>query len=144
MERVMNRKYSAFLITVCLLFVFFLLAGCEGASRLDKESRDKLDKKIQEWNTEGNYPTVEPDKKLVGALKEWHFKYAKLFIVLDSQVTDLVDQRYVSETLANEWWKIYPENIKPRFTLEVRAFKDMEEPGNELGFIKILKDGTMY
>lgn len=108
---------------------------------LDRTAQAKLHLRLQEWNENGTFPISEPAFDTTGFLKEWRFKYSKLYITFDGNKAHPVTSRSVMETIALEWYELYPENRKPRFTLVVRAFKDTESSSTEWGFCRILKDG---
>jgi len=120
------------------------LTGCEGSRKLDGEVRDKLETKLLDWNENG-FPISDRSaiEQTKGNLLEWRFKYAKLFLIFDSQKTQPVIGRMVLEAVALEWYETYPSNIKPRFTMEVRAFHDIDSHDNEWGFCKVKKTGDL-
>jgi len=111
------------------------------ATYLDRTAQAKLHLRIEEWNENGTFPTGYDDLDTTGYLKEWRFKYSRLYIMFDGNKAHPVTSRSVLEAIAIEWYELYPENRKPRFTLVVRAFKDTESSNTEWGFCKILKDG---
>jgi hypothetical protein len=136
---------KAFVVTIIsLLAAVLLLSGtaCEGAGALDRETREAFDLKLKEWNENGTFPIPDTSVDTKGYLKEWDFRYSKLSLVFDSQVAHPVDSRSVMETIGVEWWRTYPENIKPRFILRVFAYKDLKSNDAEWGMCKIKRDGT--
>jgi hypothetical protein len=139
----LNKYFLAIILIFVLGTLLVGLAGCEGASKLDAEVRDKMEAKIAEWNENG-FPVADPSlvEQTKGNLLEWRFKYAKLYLIFNSQKAHPVTSRYVLEAVAMDWYHTYPANIKPRFTLEVRAFHDMESHDNEWGFCKIKRGGN--
>jgi len=139
-------KFRLFSVVICvLLFIVMLmcLPGCEGAGKMDRQVREQMDAKLKDWNQNG-FPIVDPSAvaQTKGNLKEWRFKYAKLFLVFDSQKAQPVVARMVLERIATGWYETYPANIKPRFILEVRAFHDIESHDNEWGMCKVKRDGS--
>lgn len=138
------RAFSSALRLMFVAIFFVSALACEGANRMDAEVRAKMEDKLAKWNEEG-FPI--PDKaaipNTIGNLKSWRFKYAKLFIVYDPQKAHPVDQRAIVETIATEWWKTYPENMKPRFTLEVRGFDAIDDNENESGRTYVNKKGEI-
>ena len=139
----MSKYTQSIIIFAVLIAGLIMFPGCEGAGRLDQEVRDKMEVKLKEWNETG-FPVKDQSLKesTIGNLKEWNFKYAKLFLVFDTQKAHPVTTRDVLETIGKQWYDTYPGNIKPRFQLEIRAFKDIQSSDAEWGFTKILKDGT--
>lgn len=131
-------------IALLTLLCISLLAGtgCEGASKRDREVRAKLEEKLKEWNENGTFPIPEENVETTGNLKEWYFKYNNLYLIFDSTKAHPVTSRGVMEIIAVEWHNLYPENLKPRFILEVYAFKDVKASDSEWGKCKIKKDGS--
>jgi hypothetical protein len=143
-RKVMKCRLFSTLICVFLFIVIFIcLPGCEGAGKMDRQVRDELDAKLKDWNQNG-FPIADPSAigQTKANLKEWRFKYAKLFLVFDSQKAHPVMAKMVLEAIAMGWYGGYPANIKPRFILEVRAFHDIESHDNEWGVCKVLRDGS--
>jgi hypothetical protein len=137
-----RRVLSITLLSIMATFLTVTAIGCEGASRLDQETRDKLDAKLTEWNENGTFPIPETDIKTEGYLKSWKFKYNRLYLVFNSRNAHPVNSRSVMETVAVEWYNTYPANIKPRFILQVFAYIDEQAHENEWGMTKIKKGGT--
>lgn len=128
------------LLFVCALFLFSAV-GCEGASKNDREARDKLEATLTEWNANGDYPIPEKDVDTTGYLKEWSFKYAKMNIVFDGSKAHPVMSRSVLEKIAVQWYNSYPANQTPRFKLRVTAYHDAINEDAEWGWTEVDKEG---
>jgi hypothetical protein len=135
------RIISIMLVMVLCISILAMVTGCEGSSKRDKEIRATLDEKIKDWNTNGTFPVAESGWATEGVLKEWEFKYNKLTLIFDSTKAHPVDSRGVMEIIAKEWHDLYPENLKPRFTLVITAFKDAKDGTSEWGKVEVRKDG---
>ena len=109
----------------------------------DRTARAKLHLRMEGWNENGTFPVEVKGFDTTGVLKDWRFKYSTLYITFVGNKAHPVDSKYVMEAIANHWYRLYPEDRKPRFALEVRAFKDSEEAGNVWGICKIRKNGEI-
>lgn len=122
----------------CLPFVKF---NTLRSHRIDKEVQVSLDEKLTEWNENGTFPLADYDINTTGYLKEWHFNHAKLDIIFEYQKAHPVMSRYVMETIAVEWYKLYPEDRKPRFNLAVYAYVEEVSHNTEWGWSEVDKKG---
>jgi len=135
----------------CRTFQLMLLEQAQQHTRthsasadLDREVVDKLCAKLKDWNENG-FPISDTSAiELTKAnLKEWRFKYAKLYLVFDGEKAHPVIARMVLERIATEWYSTYTPNMKPRFVLEIRAFDDIESMDTEWGICKVKSDGSL-